>query len=206
MTSEKRKRLGVIGVVAGSVLLFVGVLIAHYTNLPVENSVGQPIHPSIPRCAFFEGDAAKCWALPTLGHLTAILGSQILIAAIVLGWIFDRPLTWARATMGAFLFTLEAMILFGIVPNEWLSLTQGPLEWTRQRDAFTIPKWLVLNNNVTITFGVLKDMVVAGYMTTTLVIVLVGAYKYQEWSKRRGEPRPTTTSVYGRPVVRGGGR
>lgn len=206
MTSEKRKRLGVIGVVTGSILLIVGVLIAHYTNLPLRDSVGQLIHPSIPRCAFFESDATRCWALPTVGHLTAILGSQILIVAIVFGWIFDRPLTWARATVGAFLFTLEVMILFGIVPNEWLSLTQGPLEWTRQRDAITIPKWLILNNNVTITYGVLKDMVVAGYMTTTLVIFLVGAYKYQEWGKRRGEPRPATTSVYGRPVVRGDGR
>jgi hypothetical protein len=49
-------------------------------------------------------------------------------------------------------------------------------------------------------------MVVAGYMTTTLVIVLVGAYKNQEWSKHRGDPRPAVTSVYGRPVVRGDGR
>jgi hypothetical protein len=206
VTIEKRKRLGVIGLVLGSILLIVGVLIAHYTNLPVEDKVGRAIHPSIPRCAFFENDPARCWALPTLGHLTAVLGSQVLIVAIVFGWIFDRPLTWARATVGAFLFTLEAMILFGVVPNQWLSLTQGPLEWTRQRDAFTIPRFLVLNNDVTITFGVLKDMVVAGYMTTTLAIMLVGMYRYQEWSKRRGQPRPSTTSVYGRPVVRGGGR
>ena len=206
MTSEKRRRLGIIGAVVGSVLLIVGVLIAHFTNLPLEDSVGRAIHPSIPRCLGFETDPDACWMLPTFGQLTAVLGSQIIVAAIVFGWLFDRPLTWARAAVGAFLFTLEVMILFGIVPNQWLALTQGTLEWTRQRIALTIPKWLVLNNTVAISFGALKDVIVAGYTTTLLVGVLVGAYKYQEWTKRRGQPRPATTSVYGRPVVRGGGR
>ena len=206
MTSEKRRRLGVIGVVVGAIVLILGILVAHFTNLQLTDSVGRAIYPSIPRCAFFEHDVNACWVLPTIGQLTAVLGSQVLLAAIVFGWIFDRPLTWARATVGAFLFTLEVMILFGIVPNQWLALTQGTLEWTPQRFAFTFPKWLVLNNTVRISFGALKDLVVAGYTTTALVAILVGAYQYQEWGKRRGQPRPTTTSAYGRPLVRGGGR
>lgn len=206
VTDRKWQRIGVVGVVVGSILLVAGVLFAHLTNLPVADSVGREIYPAIPRCAFFENDPNACWVLPVTGQLAALLGSQVLLAAIVLGWIFDRPLTWARATVAAFLFTLEAMILFGIVPNQMLNVAQGTLQWTSQKVAFTIPRWLVLNNTVHISYGVLKDLIVAGYTTTMLVAILIGAYQIQEWSKRRGQPRPTTTSVYGRPVVRGGWR
>lgn len=203
MTDHKRQRIGAVGVTAGVLLLALGVAVTHFTGLPPTDTVGREIYPWIPRCAWFEADPATCWVLPTLGHLTGFLGSQVLLAAIVFGWIFDRPLTWARATMAAFLFTLEIMIIFGIVPNQWLALTQGKLNWSEQRIAFDIPRWLVLNNQVSISYGVLKDAIVGGYAATMLGAILVGAYQAQEWSKRRGQPKPATTSVYGRPVVRG---
>lgn len=206
MTSERRQRLGWIGIVAGSILLIVGVLVAHFTGLPLQDSVGRDVYSWIPRCAPFESDPNACWMLPTLGQATAVLGSQLVVAGIVFGWLFDRPLTWARATVGAFLFTLEVMILFAIVPNQMVALMQGTFEWTSQKTFVTIPPWLVLNNNVSISYGTLKDLLVAGYATTMLVAFLVVPYQYQERMKRRGQPRPTVTSVYGRPVVKGGGR
>jgi hypothetical protein len=204
VTDHKRQRIGAIGATVGLIMLTAGVAVAHFSGLPTTDTVGREIYPWIPRCAWFEGDPNACWVIPTVGHLTAFVGSQILLAAIVFGWIFDRPLTWARATVAAFLFTLEMMIIFGIVPNQWLALTQSTLNWSEQRIAFDIPRWLVLNNKVSISFGALKELVVAGYTTTMLVAVLVGAYQAQQWSKRRGQPKPVTTSVYGRPVVRGG--
>jgi hypothetical protein len=203
VSDRLRKRLGIIGVVAGSVLLIGGTLLAHFTALPATDAIGQRIYPSIPRCLWFE-DAGSCWILPTLSKATAFLGSQMLIAGIVLGWIFDRKLTWTLATLGAFLFTLEVIILFGIVPNEMLALFQGTLEWSSRRIFLTIPPWLVLNNTVQISYDTLKDLVVAGYATTVLVLFMVVPYQVQEWSKRRGEPKAPTTSLYGRPVVRGG--
>ena len=206
MTSERRQRLGWVGVVAGFVLLIVGVLVAHFTNLPLQDSVGRDIYSWIPRCTPLETNENACWILPTIGQATAVLGSQLMVAGIVLGWLFDRPLTWARATVGAFLFTLEVMILFAIVPNQMVALMQGTFEWTSQKTFITIPPWLVLNNNVSISYGTLKDLLVAGYATTMLVAFLVVSYQYQERMKRRGQPKPTVTSVYGRPVVKGGGR
>jgi hypothetical protein len=199
-----RKRLGITGVVVGSLLLVGGTVLAHFMGLPVRDSVGQELLPAIPRCAWFEGDPASCWILPTIAQSTAFIGSQILIAGIVIGWIFDRPMTWALATVAAFLFTVEIIIIFGIVPNEMLAIAQGTLEWTDQKIAVTIPSWLMLNNEVSISFGVIKDLIVAGYSTTMLIVVIVGAYQLQEWNKRRGQPKAPTTSRYGRPVIKGG--
>jgi hypothetical protein len=203
VTAQTRRKLGVVGLWAGGVLFVGGIVIAHFTGLPTHDSVGREIYSWIPRCAFFENDPARCWVLPIAGQSIALLGSQLMMGAIVLGWIYRQEMTWAKATVGAFLFTLEMMILFGIVPNQWLNLAQGTLDWSENKDVFTIPPWLVLNNEVTITFGVLKDAIAGGYSAGVLGTVAIVAYQVQERSKRAGQPPPTTTSQYGRPVVRG---
>jgi len=204
VTEQKRRRIGVIGVAAGLALLAVGVIFAHFTNLPLLDSVGREIHPWIPRCTFFENNPQRCWVLPTTGGAIAVLGSQIAMGAIVYGWIYGRKLTWALATVGAFLFTLEMLILLGIVPNQWLNLAQGTLDWSERKILLTIPRWLVLNNTVRISYGMLKDVIAAGYSTTVLAAVAIGAYQWQERAKKAGRPVATTTSLYGRPVVKGG--
>ncbi len=202
MTDHKRQRFGAIGVAVGLLLIGIGVVVTHFTGLPLTDDVGRAIYPAIPRCAWFEHTATSCWVLPTLGQATGFLGSQVLIGAVVFGWIFDRELTWARATVAAFLFTLEMIILFGLVPAQWLGLAQGKLNWSEQRIVFDIPRWLVLNNKVSISYSFLKDVISGGYAATMLIGVLVTIYKLQEWSKHRGEPKAPTTSVYGRPVVK----
>ena len=192
-----------IGLWVGGILLIAGIAAAHFTGMPTHDSVGREIYSWIPRCAFFEGDPVTCWVLPTTSQIVALLGSQIAMAAILYGWIYGRDMTWALATLGAFLFTLETMILFGIVPNQWLSLTQGTLDWSANRVAFTIPSWLVLNNEVSVTFEVLKDAIAGGYSAALLGGIAVIAYQIQERAKKAGQPPPTTTSTYGRPVVKG---
>jgi hypothetical protein len=204
VTEQKRRRIGVLGVVVGLVLLAVGVAVAHFTALPAVDSVKQPIYSWIPRCVFFERSSESCWVLPITGGIIAVIGSQIGIAAIVFGWIYERKLTWALATVGAFLFTLEMIILLGVIPNQWLTLAQGTLDWSERRTLFTVPKWLVLNNHVAISYGMVKEVIAAGYSTTVLAAVAVIAYRWQERAKRAARPAPTTTSVYGRTVVKGG--
>ena len=201
MTDAQRQRLGVIGLAVGAALFTFGVFAAHFTGLSETNNVGREIYPHIPRCAWFETSA--CWVLPIASKLVAFIGSQITLVALVFGWILNRPMTWARATVGAFLFTLEMIILLGIVANEWLGLTQGTLAWTEQRILVTIPSWLVLNNDVHISLGVVKDMIVGGFSTAVLIAVAVGAYRFQERAKRVDQPKPQVVSGYGRPVVKG---
>jgi len=201
VTDAQRQRLGVIGLAVGAALFTFGVFAAHFTGLSETNNVGREIYPHIPRCAWFETSA--CWVLPIASKLVAFIGSQIALVALVFGWILNRPMTWARATVGAFLFTLEMIILLGIVANEWLGLTQGTLAWTEQRILVTIPSWLVLNNDVHISLGVVKDMIVGGFSTAVLIAVAVGAYRFQERAKRVDQPKPQVVSGYGRPVVKG---
>jgi hypothetical protein len=204
-----RKRIGISGVVVGLGLLLVGSLSAHFTGLPETNSLGQEIYPHVPRCAWFEPvltDGA-CWVIPTSMQLLAVIGSQLLFAGIVLGWIIGKPLTWARATAGALIFTVEMLIIFGIVPNQFLALTQGTFEWTGQKIAFTLPTWLMLNNEVQISYGVIKDIIAGGYAATMLGVVAVTAYQLQERAKKR-EARdagltPAEVSTFGRPLVKG---
>lgn len=205
MTDQKRRRIGVIGVVVGFLLLALGVAIAHFTALPVADSVGRPIYSWVPRCMFFETNPDLCWVLPMTGGAIAVLGSQIGLAAIVFGWIYGRKLTWALATVGAFIFTLEMLILLGVVPNQWLNLAQGTLDWSQRRILLTVPKWLVLNNNVSLSYGTLKDIIVAGYATTVVAAVAIIAYQWQERGRRAARrAAATTTSLYGRTVVKGG--
>lgn len=204
MTEQTRRRIGIIGVAVGATLVAVGVVFAHFTNLPLTDSVGREIYSWVPRCAFFENDPTHCWVLPITGQLIAFLGSQIALFAIFFGWIYERPMTWALATVSAFVFTLEMIVIFGVVPNQWLNLAQGTLEWSNQKVFFTIPKFLVLNNEVHITYGVLKDVISGGYSATMLLVVAIVAYQAQERARRKGQPAPPTSSVYGRPVVKGG--
>ena len=202
MTERLRTRLGITGVVLGMAMLAVGIAVAHFSGLPETNAVGREIYPHIPRCAWFE-TSGSCWVIPTSGQIVAVLGSQVLFAGIVVGWILDRPLTWARATVAALLTTVEMLILFGVVPNQWLALTQGTFEWTGQKIAFTLPKWLMLNNEVSISYGAIKDIVSGGYAALMLGVVAVTAYQLQERAKRRGAPVPAKVSSYGRPLVKG---
>ena len=142
--------------------------------------------------------------IPTLGQSIAFLGSQLLMGGIVLGFIWKRHLTWALATLAAMIFTIEMLLLFGVVPNQWLALTQGNFEWTSQKIWFTLPEWLVLNNDVSISFGVVKDAVSGGYSAVLLGVIAVTIYQLQERAKKADVPKPDPVSPYGRPLVKGG--
>ncbi len=190
-----RTRLGIMAVIVGTAVFTAGILGAHFTGLPEQSNLGVDIYPDIPRG----------WVYVIGSELVALIGSQVIIAGIVLAWLYERPMTWARATVGAMIVTLESLVFFAIVPNEWLNLTQGTFEWTSQKIAFEIPSFLVLNNEVAVSYGAIKDAVSGGYASGVLGLVIVGAYQYQVRSQRaRTEAKPQPVSVYGRPIVKGG--
>jgi hypothetical protein len=192
---EKRRLIGIGGLLAGAVAFALGVIVAHFTGLPKEDALGREILAWIPRG----------WPLVTLGQLIGLAGSQIMVGALVIGWIFDLPMTWARAAFASAVAWVELVIFFGIVPSEWLNLAQGPLGWTT-KPAFTIPSWLVLNNEVSISYKTLKDFISAGYYTTAFIALIIGIYKAQDWYKKSYKAAPApTVSVYGRPVLKGNG-
>ena len=193
MTEQRRKLIGIGGLVVGSLVVAAGLTVAHFTNLPTEDALGNEVLPSIPRG----------WQLYTLGQLTAVAGSQIMVLAAVYAWFWEKPLTWVRAAAGSLVAWFELVLYFGIIPSEMLNLAQGPLEWT-SRTAFTFPKWLVLNNDLSVSWLTVKDALVAGYYTNAFVVLIVGVYMAQEWIKKRADAAPVVEiSAWGRPMRKG---
>ncbi|MDH3499007.1 MAG: hypothetical protein OEM97_02700, partial [Acidimicrobiia bacterium] len=145
------------------------------------------------------------WFPTTIGQIIAFGASQIMIVGVAIGFILDRKMTWARAGFAAFIVFLQLILYLGTVPSEWLNLTQGPLEWTEQTPFFTIPPWLILNNDITISLAFVKDFVSINYNMAALAAIILFAYKIQDWGKPLPDEteEPAALSPYGRPLVKG---
>jgi hypothetical protein len=127
-----------------------------------------------------------------------------MLLGAMMAFVIGRKMTWSRATFLAFLVWIELVLIFGIVPSEWLNLSQTDLDWSPQKIFVTLPPWLVLGNEVSISFAALKDIISGGYHAAVLGAAIVFAYKIQDFGKpRQAAQKPTPISPYGRPLVRG---
>jgi len=187
---------GLIALAIGGVLAILGALWAHFTGLPELDDVGRELYPSLPRG----------WVPVLIGQLVSLGGVLVAMAGIAVAFLLDKPMTWARAAVGAFLFTGLMMILFGIVPNEWLTYTQAEWEWTDQKLWVTIPASLIGGNDVSISAAAFKDIVAGTY--ALVVTAGVGAAMIA-WQKRdeirasreaKRKARGGGKSAYGRPL------
>lgn len=212
LSDRQRLRAGIGLLITGAVLLAVAVWFVHYSAIPEEEFVDGEFVPVVvdyfnfvPRGCMF-GGAAPCLPWKTVGYLGAFAASQMMLAGAAFTWVLNQKMTWARATVAAFLAWVELVILFGIVPSEWLNLSQTDLDWSPQKVAFTIPPWLVLGNDVQISFAALKDAISGGYHMVMLAVGAVFAYKIQDIGKPRpAAAKPEKKSPYGRPLVKGDG-
>jgi hypothetical protein len=129
-----------------------------------------------------------------------------MMAGLAVAALYDRPMTWARAAIGAGLFTGLMMILFGVIPNQWLTLTQAELEWSSQRVFVALPSAITLGSDISISYDALKDMVLQGYVLFALIGTAVVMVQWQDRAKKRAEapPPPEPVSVYGRPLAKKG--
>lgn len=191
LTEQQKTRYGWALMVAGVVGVAVAVIIVHYAQVP------RPIEGFF---SFMPGG----WLPKGIGYLIAFGASQMLIGGAVLAFVLGRPMTWALATFAAFLTWMEFVLIFGIVPSEWLNLSQTDLNWSAQRIAFVIPPWLVLGNEVEVSWGAIKDAISGGYNVGVLVAAAVFVYKAQDIGKGRPAraEKPEKVSPYGRPLVR----
>lgn len=189
LTEQQRSRYGWALMTLGVVALAVGVIIVHYAQAPSEG---------------FFSFMPEGWVFKGIGYLIAFGASQMLIGGAILAFVLGRPKTWAVATFAAFLTWMEFVLIFGIVPSEWLNLSQTDLDWSTQRIAFTLPPWLVLGNDVQVSWGAIKDSISMGYNLALLVGAAVFAYRIQDLKKGRpaSAEKPEKVSPYGRPLVR----
>jgi len=194
MLADKRRPIGISAIVAGALLLAAGVTIAHFTGLPEKDALDRLILPDIPRG----------WLLVTAGQLIGLTGSQLAIIGIYFAFIHNQEMTWTRAGVAGLLTWFEFVIFLGIIPSEWLAIAQGPLGWG-SKPAITIPRFLVLNNHVEISYKALKDIIEVGYYQTMVIAIAFGIYWLGEQKKRRAVAPPPKFSTYGRQLVRTAG-
>ncbi|MFP3915389.1 MAG: hypothetical protein ACLFWM_10980 [Actinomycetota bacterium] len=189
LTEQQKSRYGWALMSLGTLGLAVAVIIVHYAQAPA---------------AGFFSFMPSGWLPKGIGYLIAFGASQMLIVGAVLAFVLGRPMTWALAAFAAFLAWVELVLIFGIVPSEWLNLSQTDLDWSTQRIAFTIPPWLVLGNEVQVSWGAIKDSISMGYNLAALVGAAVFIYKVHDLDKGRppGREEPQAVSPYGRPLVR----
>ena len=202
LNDRMRTRLGLAVVLSGLLLLTVGVWLTHYALFPKTTTVGGVETPLV--VDYFNW-VPRGWQWKTLGHLIAFGGSQLALLGAAFLWVLNQKMTWARAGFAAFLAWVELVLIFGIVPSEWLNLTQTNLDWSRERIVLTIPSWLVLGNDVALSFAALKDTVSMGYHVVMLGAGAVFCYRLQDIGKPRPpKEKPVKTSPYGRPLVKAG--
>ena len=125
-----------------------------------------------------------------------------------------KPLTWGEAAVAAvFVFGL-LLLLYGIVPNQWLLWADNELGW--RKDSFGIPNpfgkslfedgisWPGGRGRILISKEVIRDVIAA----TIYIVGLVGQIAAWKWWQSRGERTPKTEmarSAYGRPLIRKAG-
>jgi hypothetical protein len=189
---SERKYLiaGIVLVAIGLAVALGGSVLVHMTEAPDVDNLGMDLYPNVPRG----------WVLVTIAQMIALSGVLIAMAGITIGWIWERPLTWARAMLGALLFTGLMFIIFAVIPNQFLTITQATLEWTPQKVFITVPAAVVMNNEVGISYAALKDMIAGGYVAAMVIGIPVFMYWWQGRQERADVPKPTPVSNYGRPM------
>lgn len=193
MTERKQLIAGLGLVLLGIIVAIVFSFLVHTAEADEFNEFGEAIFVGFPRG----------WVPALIAQTIALGGVLLSMAGIALAFLYKRQLTWARAMIGALLFAALMFVLFAIVPNQMLTIFQSTLEWTPQKIFLTVPPWLVLGNDLSISYAALKDMIVAGYVTTLLILLPVVMYQWQERSKKADEPKPEPVSNYGRPMRAG---
>ncbi|MFP5331003.1 MAG: hypothetical protein ACLGHX_01365 [Acidimicrobiia bacterium] len=204
LTDSQRLRAGTALLVLGTILMGVAVVWVHYSGLPAQEFVDGEFVPLVVEPAIFN-EIPRGWLPKGLGYLAAFGASQMMVVGAFFIWVLNKPMTWARASIAATLTWMELVILFGIVPSEWLNLSQTDLDWSPQRVAFDIPSWLVLGNDISISYAAIKDAISAGYNTGLLVAAPVFAIMIQKI--KDGRPAKAAAeepkSPYGRTLRKG---
>lgn len=201
MTDRQRIRIGSALLVIGTLLMVVAVILVHIYGRPAEQV--PTVEPFMSMFTEVPIEAHK-W-FKGIGYLLVFAASQLMLAGTALIWVLNQRMTWARAAFAAFITWIEMVVIFGIVPSEWLNFSQTDLDWSFQRAWFVIPSFLVLGNEVTFSYGALKDAVSGTYNLVMLVVGGVFAWQVQSI----GRPRPASAakeapvSPYGRPLVKG---
>jgi hypothetical protein len=195
LSDSRRRSIGWGLLALGFLGLVVGVIWIHFTSLPPEADAG--IFDWIPSNHLLKG----------IGYLVVFGASQMLVVGALFVWVLNQRMTWARALFAGVIAWVELVIIFGMVPSEWLNFAQTDLDWSSQRVAVTIPPVLVLGNDVQLSYAAIKDSISMGYHLVMLGAAAVFTIQLQKMKQGRpaSAEKAAPKSPYGRPLVRGEG-
>ena len=71
--------------------------------------------------------------LKGVGYLVVFGASQMLVVGALFVWVLNQRMTWARALFASFFTWIEFVMIFGMVPSEWLNFSQTDLDWSSER-------------------------------------------------------------------------
>ncbi|HVL92920.1 MAG TPA: hypothetical protein VM264_06205 [Acidimicrobiales bacterium] len=120
------------------------------------------------------------------------------------------PMTWGEAFLAAtFMFALM-LLLYGIVPNQWLLWADTELGW--RSDSFGIPTPFGRLFEEGITFGgrgrlmisalVIRDIIAAGIYIVGFAGQIAGWLWWQKRGRKPAAVATIETSAFGRPIVK----
>ena len=202
LSDSRRKRIGWLLLLAGLAGLVIGVIWIHWASIPETELVdGVEVPVVVDQLNWFP--RGMWWK--AVGYLIVLGATTFALIGGTFLWILNQKMTWARATVAAVIAWMALVFYFGMVPSEWLNFAQTDLEWSSQRIALTIPPFLVLGNNVEISYAVIRDSIQMGYSLGLLVFAAVLAIQIQKMKEGRpaGAQPVEKKSPYGRPLVRG---
>lgn len=190
VTERTQTLIGLGLTLVGFVTSIVGGFLVHTAEAPEVNEFGQSVYSGFPRG----------WFPALIAQGISLTGVMMVLGGLTLIFVYGKTMTWARAMIGAVLFTALMFIIFAIIPNQMLTLFQSTFEWTPQKIFLTVPPAAVLGNDIAISYAALKDMIVAGYVTTALIVVPVAMWWWQGRETKKEQAKPEPVSKYGRPM------
>jgi len=136
--------------------------------------------------------------------------ASLVATAVMMGILFlvakkrdpKQPLTWAEAFLAAvFVFALM-LVVYGIVPNQWLLWADNELNW--RKDTLFFGEGGIQffgRGRIQIPKEVLRDIIA----TVIYVVALVAHVYLWLWWQKRGKAKPVAAeskeSAFGRPIL-----
>jgi hypothetical protein len=140
--------------------------------------------------------------------VTAIVITALMIAGVI-GYgkrrPVDRQTSWGEAMLGsAFVFMLLLMV-FGVVPDRWVRLTDNEWGWSVEKMLFTEGQFIDGNP---ITFPPMRmDLKKVSDVVVVIqhIVALVGLPLLWMWWQKRDQKKVVAEPVsdFGRPLVKG---
>lgn len=202
LSDARRKLIGGTLLIAGLAGLVLAVVWIHWSSLAETELIDGVETPVVV-------DFLNWWPRGTFwkaaGYLIAGGATTMILIGATFLWVLNQKMTWARATVAGMIAWLALVFFFGMVPSEWLNFAQTDLDWSSQRVFLVIPPWLVLGNDVELSYAMVKDSISMGYHIVMLGVAAVFAIQIQKI--KEGRPASAAPvekkSPYGRPLVKG---